>query len=129
MELVQINTNGTHKGHYSAGVVSNGMLYISGQLSIDMDTRKVPGADIKDHAKLALHNLERVLKAAGAEKTDVVQCRLYIPDVNYWDEVDEEYQLFFGGHMPARIVVPVKKMHFGCMVEIEAVAELKRDDK
>lgn len=126
MEFVNVNQKGTHKGHYSAGVISGNILYISGQLSMDMETGAVPGADIKEHAKQAFLNLDRVLGKAGAGRQDVIQCRVYIPDVEYWNRVDAVYQDFFGGHMPARVVIPVKKLHYGCMVEIEAVAEVKR---
>jgi len=124
MKKVFLETAGENKGHYAPGIISNGTLYISGQLSIDLDTRVVPEPDIDVHMKLALHNLERVLKAAGCTKDDVVQCRVYVSDMQYWDRVNEIYREFFGDHTPARIVVPVPTLHFGCLVEIEAVAEL-----
>ena len=41
MKLVCPPFKGENKGHYSAGVISKGMLYVSGQLSIDPDTREV----------------------------------------------------------------------------------------
>ena len=93
-----------NKGHYSPGVISNGMLYISGQLSIDPDTRELPAGGVKDHARQALSNVERVLKEAGAAKENVVQCRIYIIGVKNWDAVNEVYSEFFGDHKPARIV-------------------------
>ena len=115
---------GVNKGHYSPGIVSRGMLYVSGQLSIDPDTRKVAEGGIEEHAKLALANVERVLSAAGASRNDVVQCRIYVADIAEWDKVNAVYAEFFGDHRPARIVVPVGQMHFGCLVEIEAIAEV-----
>ena len=68
---------------------------------------------------------DRVLKAAGVTKDNVVQCRIYISDVSYWDAINEVYGKFFGEHKPARVVVPVPALHFGCLVEIEAVAEME----
>ena len=118
--------DGENKGHYTAGIISNGMLYISGQLSIDPDTRKVPEGGIGAHARLALANVERVLKAAGLSRTDIVQCRVYVSDIDQWDSVNEVYTEFFGEHKPARIVVPVGKLHFGCLVEIEAIGEVNK---
>lgn len=113
-----------NKGHYTPGIVSNGMLYISGQLSMDPDTRKVPEGGIAAHAGLALANVERVLKAAGLSRNDIVQCRVYVSDIDQWDTVNRVYAEFFGDHKPVRIVVPVGKLHFGCLVEIEAIAEV-----
>lgn len=115
-----------NKGHYSPGVLSNGMLYISGQLSRDPDTGMAASGGAREHAALALANLERVLCEAGLGRNDVVQCRLYISDIDMWDEVNEAYSEFFLGHKPARCVVPCGKLHFGCLVEIEAVAEVPK---
>ena len=65
MKLISPDFKGEHAGHYSPGVISNGTLYISGQLSIDMDTRRVPEGDVKTHMKCALNNVERILKESG----------------------------------------------------------------
>lgn len=124
MKKIFLDVKGENKGHYAPGVISNGMLYISGQLSIDLDTRKVPEGGIEDHMELALHNMERVLKAAGLTKDHVVQCNVYLSDMDYWDAGNEVYKKFFGDHTPARIVTSVPKLHFGCMVEIQAIAEV-----
>lgn len=124
MQIITPDFKGENKGHYSAGVVSNGTLYVSGQLSIDPDTREVCKGDIKDHARLALSNVDRVLKAAGVTLDNVVLCRVYTPDVKYWGPINEVYAEFFGAHKPARVVVSTTTMHFGCLVEIEAIAEM-----
>ena len=124
MEKISVNYLSENKGHYTPGIISNGMLYISGQLSIDPDTRKVPEGGIDEHARLALNNVERVLKSAKLTRNDVVQCRVYVSDIEKWDEVNKIYAEFFGEHKPVRIVVPVVKLHFGCLVEIEAIAEV-----
>lgn len=78
-----------NKGHYSPGILSNGVLYISGQLSRDPDTGRTAPGGARDHAVLALANMERVLCEAGLSKADVVQCRIYISDIDMWDEVNE----------------------------------------
>ncbi len=113
-----------NKGHYSAGIISNGMLYISGQLSINPDTRDLP-CGIEAHTRQALANLDRVLIEANVSREKVVQCRIYVANMKDWDVVNEIYAEFFGEHKPARAVVPVPELHFGCLVEIEAIAEVK----
>ena len=112
-----------NSGHYSPGIMSRGMLYISGQLSLDPDTRQLPGPDVEDQARQALANVDRVLAAAGLTRDHVVQCRVYVTDMAHWDAVNRVYAEFFGDHKPARAVVPVMALHFGCLVEIEAIAE------
>ena len=124
MHEVTIDAKGVNKGHYAPGMIVGGLLFISGQLSLDLDTRQPAQGGAAEHMKQALTNLDRVLKSAGLERNSVAQCRVYIDDVNYWDAINEDYAEFFGDHKPARIVVPVPALHFGCLVEIEAVAEL-----
>lgn len=125
MKKIPLEYDSANTGHYSPGIISHGMLYISGQLSIDPDTRKVPEGGIREHAQKALRNVERVLHMSGATRNDVVQCRVYVTDIHHWDIVNDVYAEFFGDHKPARIVVPVSKLHFGCMIEIEALAEME----
>ncbi len=124
MKIITPKYLAENKGHYSAGIISNGMLYISGQLSIDPDTRQVATGGIEEHTKLALSNLDRVLKEANVARNKVVQCRIYIADMADWDKVNAIYADFFGNHKPARAVVPTGELHFGCLVEIEAIAEV-----
>lgn len=95
MELLSNITN--KKGHYSPGVIMNGNLYISGQLPINPATGKIDGTDIVSQTKQALENVERVFNL---------------------------YTDFFGSHRPARVVVPTRNLHYGALIEIEAVAEM-----
>jgi len=109
-------------GHYTPGMLHNGTLYISGQLSVDPETGKVPEGGIHAEARQALKNMDLVLREAGLTKDNVIQCRVYLPDVKYWGALNEEYAAYFGNHKPARIVVPANNLYNGCLCEIEAVA-------
>lgn len=82
MKFIDPGFKGKNPGHYSTAVVSNGMLYVSGLLSMDPDTREVCTGDIQAHAAQALQNLDRVLKAAGVERSQVVFCRIYTRPTN-----------------------------------------------
>jgi reactive intermediate/imine deaminase len=110
-------------GHYAPGVIHRGTLYISGQLPIDQETGKLAEGGAAAQTRIALENMERVLHAAGTQKEKVVLCRVYIPDVSLWDEVNAAYAEFFGTHRPARVMVPTTALHHGALVEIEAIAE------
>lgn len=121
--MKSISGNTSPGGHYSPGIVSHGMLYISGQLPIDHRTGRLAEGGIAEQTLTALQNMERVLSAAGVTKESVVLCRVYIPDVEHWDDVNRVYADFFGAHKPARVVVPTSRLHHGALVEIEAMAE------
>lgn len=125
MKVVQPSYGAANPGHYSPGIISRGMLYVSGQLSLDPDTRQLPEGGAEAHARQALANLDRVLREAAATREQVVLCRVYVADMSMWDMINRVYGEFFGSHRPARVVVPAPGLHFGCLVEIEAVAELE----
>jgi reactive intermediate/imine deaminase len=128
MEKVETKYSAVSGGHYSPAIKHNGVLYVSGQLSIDPETGKVPQGGIKAEAGQALKNLDLVLQSAKLSREDVLQCRVYIPDIAYWPEFNDVYAEFFGNHKPARAVIPVNKLHNGCLVEIEALAAAERMD-
>ncbi len=87
----------------------------------------MPEGSVCSQTKQALVKVERILLAAGLSRENVVQCRVYVPDVEYWDEVNAAYADFFGAHRPARVVVPSRNLHGGALVEIEALAEMEAD--
>lgn len=124
MQKVFLNVKSKNPGHYAPGIISKGMLYVSGQLPKDLDTGKIVEGGIDVQAKQALANVERVLIAGGCTLQDVVMCRVYISNMDNWDVVNKVYADYFGEHMPARVVVPTRDLHFGALVEIEAMAEL-----
>ncbi len=125
MKRVEIKYSGRSAGHYSPGIIHDGFLYVSGQLSVDPETGRVPEGGVAAETRQALANVLAVLEAAGAVKEDVIQCRVYTPDVRDWDVINAEYAAFFGAHKPSRVVVPTTALHGGCLVEIEALAVVR----
>lgn len=126
--MIIISGNASKVGHYSPGIISHGMLYVSGQLPIDHSTGKLVSGGIAEQTNTALHNMEQVLKAAGITKESVVMCRIYVPDVKLWDEVNRIYAEYFGDHRPARVIVPTTELHHGALIEIEAMAEMPEQE-
>jgi 2-iminobutanoate/2-iminopropanoate deaminase len=52
----------------------------------------------------------------------VIKTTVYLADMADWDLVNEVYKDVFGAHKPARAIVSSPNLHFGCGVEIDAVA-------
>ena len=110
-------------GHYSAGIVYNGIVYVSGQLA------RVPGqpadfapSTIEEQTRQALANAEAVLLAAGSRRDLVLRSTIYVSDIALWGAVNVEYAAFFGEHKPARAIVPVGKFKSGFLIEIDMIA-------
>ncbi|MFX1332712.1 MAG: RidA family protein [Promethearchaeota archaeon] len=115
------------KAHYSSAVVHDGIVYVSGQLPMDPEKGQPIEGGIEEHTRAALQSLCRVLEAAGSSKDNVLRTTAYISDISLWSRVNEAYAEFFGEHRPARTVVPTTELHYGCLIEIDAVAIV--DDK
>lgn len=123
MKIIQNHDMPAPNGHYAQCVEHNGLLYLSGQLPINPDTKSIPD-DFQEQVILALQNAERILNAAGSSKEMIIQCRVYISDVQYWGEMNEAYARFMGNHKPARTTVPSGPLHFGAKVEVEILASI-----
>jgi reactive intermediate/imine deaminase len=109
-------------GHYSHAVAAGGFVFVSGQLPIGPDGVKDPKRTIEEQTHLALANVREALAAAGAGLRHVVKVTAYLTSEDHWAAFNGVYAAFFGDHRPARAVVPVGPLHFGFLVEVEAVA-------
>jgi reactive intermediate/imine deaminase len=109
-------------GHYSPAVVYGGLVHVSGQLGVRPDGS--PSADLpfEDQARQALENLLAVLAAAGASPRHLIKVTAYLVGVENWPRFNAIYGEVMGEARPARSVVPVPELHYGYLVEIDAVA-------
>jgi len=115
------------KGHYSPAVEFNGLIFVSGQLPMNHTTGEVETGDIEKQTEIALRNVESVLKEANSDLNHVLQMTIYVSEMNDWDKVNEVYKRILGEHKPSRAIVPVKDLHFGTKIEIQAIAYAKKD--
>lgn len=125
MEIINSPNIPKSNGHYSQCIEHNDILYLSGQLPIDQNTKAIPET-IEEQADLTLKNIERILIEAGSSKSNVLQVRIYIPHIELWDKVNDRYSLFFGDHKPVRCIIPTRELHFGCLIEIEVTAVINQ---
>jgi 2-iminobutanoate/2-iminopropanoate deaminase len=125
MKKVQPADQPIPKGHYSPGVMHGGLVYVSGQLPMDLKTREPFAGAIDEQTELALRNVEAVLHEAGSDLDHVLQMTIYVSDIELWGKVNEAYARVMGDHRPARAVIPVKDLHFDTKIEIQAIAAVK----
>jgi 2-iminobutanoate/2-iminopropanoate deaminase len=125
MTTIQPTGQPQPKGHYSPGIEHNGLIFVSGQLPMDLETRQPFTGPIDEQTELALRNVEVVLKEAGSDLGHVLQMTIYVSDMELWGPVNEAYARVMGTHRPARAMIPVKELHFGTKIEIQAIAAKK----
>jgi 2-iminobutanoate/2-iminopropanoate deaminase len=122
MQRIVIDGVPEPKGHYSPGIEHGGLIFVSGQLPMTLDTREPFTGDIGEQTELALRNVEAVLKSAGSDLNHVLQFTIYVSDMELWGAVNAKYSEVMGDHRPARAIVPVKDLHFDTKIEIQAIA-------
>ncbi|NWK94335.1 reactive intermediate/imine deaminase [Sphingobium lactosutens] len=111
-------------GHYSQAMRSGDDLYISGQLPIRADKAPLPDMGFETQARQALANMLAILEAAGGQPDDVCRVTAYIVGVENWPELNRIYSEMLGDARPARTVVPVPQLHYGFLVEVDAIARI-----
>ena len=114
-------------GHYSQAVEYQGLIYVSGQLPVNPESKEKNIGSIEEQTEQVLTNLEAILKSCNSSKNRVLKVTVYISDIALWDRVNSVYARFFGDHRPARAVVPTRELHFGYQIEVEAIAAAKKD--
>lgn len=122
LHCLQPHTLATPGGHYSPVVVAGGFVHVAGQLPIDAQGRKLGDATFEVQARQVLANIQAALLAAGTTPQRLVQVRVYLTNIDDWAEFNALYAEWLGAHRPARAVVPVPALHFGFLIEAEAVA-------
>jgi 2-iminobutanoate/2-iminopropanoate deaminase len=124
MDIKRIQTVNapTTAGHYSQAVVYNGLVFVSGQLSIDPATGEHKIGSIEEQTEQALSNVHAILQAAGSDWDRVLKVNISVSDINLWDAVNKVYARVLGENRPARAVIPSGPLHHGFLIEIEAIA-------
>ncbi len=115
-------------GAYSAGIVADGWLFVSGQGPLDLKTGKVLHGTIEEETRLTMQHIGKILAAAGCTFADVVKCTSHLADINDFDGYNRAYAEFFKGAFPARTTV-ASGLGGGIKVEIDCIARVPRRRK
>jgi len=113
-------------GPYSQGIVSDSLLFCSGQAALDPESGTLVEGGIEPETERVMANLSAVLDAAGATWQDVVKTTVFLVDMGDFAAVNAIYGRFVGDPPPARSTVAVAALPKGARVEIEAVAQVGR---
>jgi 2-iminobutanoate/2-iminopropanoate deaminase len=91
-------------------------------LPIAADGTRLGGAPFEHQVQQVLGNVSQALIAAGTSVSKLVQVRVYLIDIKYWQTFNELYAKWAGASRPARAVVPVSRLHYDFLIEMEATA-------
>ena len=111
-------------GPYSQAVVTNGLVFTSGQIAINPATGNVEATTIEAQTEQVCTNLKNVLEASGSSLENAVKTVCFLANMEDFGTFNEVYGKYFS-NKPARSCVAVKQLPKNVLVEVEVIAEIK----
>jgi 2-iminobutanoate/2-iminopropanoate deaminase len=121
----RVGTGDTKSAHIlSQGIVSNGFIFVSGQVHCDAELNLV-GDTTEEKVAQIMKNIQTILKAADADLDDIVKVVIYVTDMALMPDLNKVYPTYFKEPYPVREAVCVKALPLGASIEISVIAEAK----
>ena len=114
--------SGASATSYTQGTRYGDLVFISGQIALDLQSNQVRGASIEEQTRAAMENLRAVLESHRLTFANVVSVTVYLKDLNDFRGMNAIYESYFRGALPARSVVQVTRIPRDGLIEISAVA-------
>ena len=112
-------------GPYSTAIISNSMLYVSGQIGINPENTKLVGGGVENEVKQILINLDQILVSVGLSSSHVVMTSIFLAEMSDFQAVNSIYAAWVNSELPpARQTIAVKELPIGALVEISIIAEI-----
>ena len=109
-------------GPYSQAIISDGLVFCSGQIPLDPATGEMVDGGIGVQTRRCLDSISAVLEAAGSSLRGVVKTTVYLADVGDFVKMNDVYAEYFEKPAPARAAVEVSALPKGARIEIDAIA-------
>jgi 2-iminobutanoate/2-iminopropanoate deaminase len=108
----------------SQAVISNGMVYVSGQVHNSPDGQIVDGS-VTEKLERIMQNISTILGSASASLDDVVKVTIFVTDMSQMPELNQAYSSDFAEPRPAREAIGVQALPLGATIEVSVVAEVQ----
>jgi 2-iminobutanoate/2-iminopropanoate deaminase len=116
------------EGALAQACICDDLVFLSGQISINPETKEIERGSMKEQTRRVLNNLKGILEDMELTMDHVAKTNVYISDMSKFDDMNEVYQEFFNDeNPPARQTVEVG-IWDNLDVEISAVATMKSID-
>ena len=101
----------------SQAVSYGNLVFLAGQVASD------PSADVAGQTRQILGEIDRLLAAAGTDKTQILSTTIYLADIATFGDMNSVWDVWVPqGHLPARATVEAKLATPDYKVEIQVVA-------
>ncbi|MGD0922367.1 MAG: RidA family protein [Terriglobia bacterium] len=108
---------------YARAVLVGETIHVSGTTATDPTGKVLAPGDAYAQTVQAIRNIENALKRLGMGLEHVVRTRVYVTQIDRWEEVAKAHAEFFGEIHPATSLIGVARLvDPEMLVEIEAEA-------
>ena len=122
-EIIRISDVKTAGLSFSHIVKAGDVLYLTSQLSCDLQTGLIIPGDVATQTRKAMENIKYLLSNAGSSMEHVLRVRVYMRNVTEFGEMNRVYREYFReGEEPARVTVQAPSPIEGIDIEIEVTA-------
>jgi 2-iminobutanoate/2-iminopropanoate deaminase len=111
-------------GPYNQAILTDGTLYMSGQVAMDVTTKKMIIGTIEQETEKVMQNIKAILNEVDFTFENVIKTTIFITDMQNFSKVNKSYGKFFNeSTAPARETVEVSALPLGANVEISVIAK------
>ncbi len=108
---------------YCRAIRAGDRIFVSGTAPVGDDGKPFAPWKAYEQTKRCLDIIERALRDLGADRADIVRTRMFVTDIQVWQDIGRAHKEFFGDQVPATSMVQVESLIDPVMlVEIEADA-------
>jgi len=104
------------KGPYSQAVICRGLLYLSGQIPVDLTSGELVRATIEEETEAVLENIKLIVEEAGAKMDNVLKVTCYLADIEDFARFNSVYA--------ARTTIQAGKLPMEVQIEMDAIVAL-----
>ena len=110
-------------GPYSQAIVTDTLVFCSGQGPVDPVTNTLLEGDVAVQTRRTMDNIGALLAEVGLDFGDVVKSTCYLVDMDDFQAFNEVYASYLPEPYPARTTIQAARLPLDILVEIEVIAQ------
>jgi len=111
-------------GPYSQAVRAGNLLFCSGVIPLDPETKKIVEGGLAEQTRRVLDSLSLLLEDCGSGREAVVKTTVFLQNMEHFAQFNAIYAEYFPSDPPARSTIEVARLPLGALIEVEAIAVL-----